>query len=146
MSVYLDASVLVGLVSTDALAQQADTLLRSLREPIVVSDFAAAEAASAIGRKVRSGDLSRADAQRAMAGLDAEIVASAFWVEIMSADVRSAASFLRRFDLSLRAPDAINIAVAIRLGATLATLDRRMATDARRLGLTTVGEPVAGLS
>jgi predicted nucleic acid-binding protein len=48
---------------------------------------------------------------------------------------RSAADlFIRRLDLPLRAPDAINIAIAQRVGATLATFDDKMAECARTLG------------
>jgi predicted nucleic acid-binding protein len=42
---------------------------------------------------------------------------------------------IRRLDLNLRAPDAINLAIALRLGAALATFDRRMTENARTLGL-----------
>jgi predicted nucleic acid-binding protein len=42
--------------------------------------------------------------------------------------------FLRRLDLALRTPDAINIAMAQRLGATLVTFDKKMAAAARSIG------------
>ncbi|HZT18287.1 MAG TPA: PIN domain-containing protein [Dongiaceae bacterium] len=47
----------------------------------------------------------------------------------------SASEFFRRLDLSLRTPDAINIAIAQRLGATLFTFDKKMATNAEILGV-----------
>jgi uncharacterized protein len=50
-----------------------------------------------------------------------------------ASDIASAASFIRRLDLNLRAPDAINIAIADRIGAALATFDDRMAAAARAL-------------
>jgi predicted nucleic acid-binding protein len=40
-----------------------------------------------------------------------------------------------RLDLTLRTPDAIHIAIARRLDATLVTFDQRMATNARALGM-----------
>jgi uncharacterized protein len=45
-----------------------------------------------------------------------------------------ATTFLRRLDLPLKTPDAIHIAIAQRLGATLVTFDRQMAASARALG------------
>jgi predicted nucleic acid-binding protein len=42
---------------------------------------------------------------------------------------------LRRLDLTLRAPDAINIALAQRLEATLFTFDAKMAGAAKVLGV-----------
>ncbi|HVH76374.1 MAG TPA: hypothetical protein VM755_15780 [Stellaceae bacterium] len=54
---------------------------------------------------------------------------------MISADIAAADAFLRRLDLNLRAPDAINIAIAQRLGADLMTFDERMTANARALGL-----------
>jgi predicted nucleic acid-binding protein len=42
---------------------------------------------------------------------------------------------LRRLDLTLRTPDALNIAIAQRAGAAMATFDARMAEAAQALGL-----------
>jgi uncharacterized protein len=58
--------------------------------------------------------------------------------EIRPADLVMAARFLRRLDLNLRTPDALNIAVAQRLGIAIATFDQRMAVAARQLGVPTV--------
>ena len=42
-------------------------------------------------------------------------------------------AYLRRLDLTLRTPDALNIALTQRAGALLATLDEKMALVARKL-------------
>jgi uncharacterized protein len=55
--------------------------------------------------------------------------------EVHAVDVRLAGIYVRRFDLGLRAPDAVHIAIARRLDATLVTLDRRLAAAARELGV-----------
>jgi predicted nucleic acid-binding protein len=47
----------------------------------------------------------------------------------------AAAALLRRLDLTLRTADTINIAIAQRMGATLATFDQKMAAGAALLGL-----------
>jgi len=60
---------------------------------------------------------------------------SALQIEIIAADIARAATFLRRLDLILRTPDAIHIAIAERIGATLVTFDRQMAAAARALGM-----------
>jgi hypothetical protein len=44
---------------------------------------------------------------------------------------------LRRLDLTLRSPDAIHLAVAMRIGSTLATFDRKLAEIARVLKVRT---------
>ncbi len=52
-----------------------------------------------------------------------------------SADVTRADALMRRLDLPLRTPDALHIAIAERVGATLATFDVKMAAAARVIGL-----------
>lgn len=49
--------------------------------------------------------------------------------------MRTAQALLRRLDLPLRTPDALNIAMAQRVEAALATFDIQMARAARTLGL-----------
>lgn len=56
-------------------------------------------------------------------------------VEINAEDVAAADIYLRRLDLTLLTPDAIHIAIAARIGATLVTFDRAMAASARALGM-----------
>ena len=56
-------------------------------------------------------------------------------VETCSADMKVAEGFLRGLNLPLRAPDALNIAIAQRIGASLLTFDVKMAASARALGL-----------
>jgi uncharacterized protein len=56
-------------------------------------------------------------------------------VTIGGADMVACEALLRRLDLALRTPDALNIAIVQRIGATLATFDRRMAVSAEALGI-----------
>jgi predicted nucleic acid-binding protein len=56
-------------------------------------------------------------------------------VETAASDIAFASVVLRRLDLNLRAPDAINIAICNRIGAALATFDEPMAKAARALGV-----------
>jgi len=54
-----------------------------------------------------------------------------------AADVSAAEAFLRRLDLNLRTADALNIAIAQRVGAALVTFDEKMEASARMLGTPT---------
>jgi predicted nucleic acid-binding protein len=135
LTIYLDASLLVALFTNDPFSARADLALRGRNLTVVVSDFAAAEFASAVARQVRTGELSRRDARGAFTDFDIWLARIAARAEIHSADIRSAEAALRRLDLTLRAPDAMNIAIAQRLGAELATFDRKMADCARALGV-----------
>lgn len=135
MSVYLDASVLVALFTEDRFSRRADVFLRRAESILIVSDFAAAEFASAIARQVRTRDIARRDARIAFSAFDTWIARVAQRVEIGPPDVTAAEAFLRRLDLNLRTPDAVNIAVAQRIGAALFTFDTVMIKCARALGV-----------
>lgn len=135
MSLYLDASVLVSLFAPDTLSARADALLRSSSEAVIVSDFAMVEFASSISRRVRMGETSRAEAGMIFDALDDWCVRIVQRAETEAADMRAASGLLRRLDLSLRTGDALNIAIARRLDAALATFDNKMADCARKLGL-----------
>jgi uncharacterized protein len=138
LSVYLDASALVSLFANDVLSLRADAILRARRSALIVSDFAAAEFAAAIARRMRTRFLTMAEARIAFSNFDAWTARETEQVQITAADVVSAASFIRRLDLTLRAPDAIHIAIAQRVGAELFTFDERMMTAARALGTNVV--------
>ena len=134
MSVYLDASVLVALFTDDPFTLRADSFLRANALVLIVSDFAAAEFAFIIARHVRTRDITPDNARIAFSTFDAWTARATQRVEISAADVIAAEAFLRRLDLTLRTPDAVNIAIAQRLGATLVTFDDKMVTGARALG------------
>lgn len=126
--------MLVPLFAEDALLDRGRKLIGDAPITPVVSDFAAAEFASSLGRKVRTGHLIAEHAQMAFVAFDAWVARVATRVVMAPSDVAGAQAWLRRLELNLRAPDAIHIAMAQRLGARIATFDRRMATSARSLG------------
>lgn len=135
MIAYLDASVIVALFTEDPHSEAAEEILRS-SEMVLVSDFAAAEFASAVTKNVRHGALADEAAQVAFANFDVWRVKCGT-IETHSTDILLAASYLRRVGNTLRMPDAINIAICHRLGCRLATFDRRMAEEAAKLGVPT---------
>ena len=135
MSVYLDASVLVALFTEDSLTARAELYLRRIAPVLVVGDFAAAEFASAVARRVRMRELKSGEARTAFANFDSWVGRAAARSETLASDITAAATHLRRLNLTLRTPDALNIATAQRIGAELATFDEKMAAAARALGL-----------
>jgi uncharacterized protein len=135
---YLDASVLVALVSTDPLTTRAEACLAAGTHLLVVSDFATAEVASAIARRVRMREMTEMDARSAFALIDALVIRVAERIATEAGDVKAAEVALRRLDLPLRTPDALNIAIAQRVDAAPLTFDMKMAEAARALGLDVV--------
>ncbi len=82
--------------------------------------------------------MSAGNARATLADFDAWTVRVAQMAEIQPPDIAAAAGFLRRLDLNLWTADAIHIATAQRVGATLATFDEDMALSAEVLGLDVV--------
>ena len=132
---YLDANILVALLTPEPFSGRADAFLQTNAEPLIVSDFAAAEFSSAVARRVRMREFTRRQAQITLSGFDTWLTRMADRVEISSVDIAVATAFLRRLDLTLRTPDAIHIAIAQRVAATLVTFDRQMAAAAHVLGM-----------
>jgi predicted nucleic acid-binding protein len=137
---YLDASFIVALLTLEPSSSRAVSFSQQNPAPPVASDLAAAEFASAISRRVRMRELTRRQGQFALTTFDDWAAERVRWIEVAPVDIAVATGSLRRLDLSLRTADAIHVAVAQRLGATLVTFDQRMAAVARALGIA-VTEP-----
>jgi predicted nucleic acid-binding protein len=135
LSTYLDASVLLPTLIAESATEAVYDCLGADGQELLISDFAAAEVASALSRLVRMALLTEADAFARLADFDAWRAAMSLPVDITSSDARLAYIYVRRFDLRLRAPDALHLAIARRLDATLATLDRRLANAAQEMGI-----------
>ena len=135
LSVYLDTSLLVPLFAADALAERAEAWLESGPSGLVVSDLAEAEYVAAIGAKARSRSLSEAEAQAALDNFPSWTAIACRRVLLAPEDLTRATRWMRRFDLNLRTPDALHLALAARLELVVATFDQGMARAARALGL-----------
>jgi predicted nucleic acid-binding protein len=135
---YADASLLVALFLNDQHSAKADRLLRSLRPSLVVSDFGTAEFSSAISLQVRAKRLTSEEALDVLLAFDQWAAQETLRVEATHADIAAATALLRRFNLMLRTPDAVNIAIVQRIAAQLLTFDKKMAEAARALGVDVV--------
>ncbi len=135
VDLYLDASFLVALLTAEPASARADDFAHAHGGILIVSDFGAAEFASAIARRVRTRELPIDEAQLVLSAFDHWIATIPDRAGISAVDVAMATEFLRRLDLPLRTPDAIHIAIARRLGVTLATFDSAMASAAHALGV-----------
>ncbi|HEX3673305.1 MAG TPA: type II toxin-antitoxin system VapC family toxin [Rhizomicrobium sp.] len=135
LSIYLDTSVVVPIFLQDIFVSRANAFLATGPASLMVSDLVAVEFASVVGIRVRIGVLSRVEAVAAFATFDDWISRRTRRAQMTPDDIRAAGLMLRRLDFNLRAPDAINIVIAQRIGAELATFDVRMADCARALGV-----------
>lgn len=137
MSVYLDASVILPVLIEEAGSAVVDRFIGDLEDDLIISEFAAAEVASALSRLVRTGLMDLDDAALRLNDFDAWRAASAHGLDLQASDVRLANVFVRRFDLMLRAPDALHAAACLRADHLLVTMDKRLAVAALELGIRT---------
>jgi uncharacterized protein len=136
LSIYLDTSFLGGLfIQADTFAGRAATFFAESSEALVVSDFAAAEFASVVARVTRMNRISEVAARAIFAGFDTWRARFADEEDAVSADIQTATAIIRRLNLNLRAPDAINLAIAMRLNASIATFDHGLIANAHALGV-----------
>ncbi len=141
MDCYLDASVLLTQLIQEPGTAAVDRFLTGWTDGLLVGSFAAAEVSSAVSRLVRMGERDAVSGLAMLADFDTWRVGSASSVDVEAADIRLADAYIRRFDLMLRAPDALHAAICSRLGLTLVTLDRRLANAAQALGIAVVVPP-----
>ncbi len=128
MSLYLDTSVLVSCLTREAetprmqrwLAEQDQTQL-------AISDWVVTEFSSALSIKMRTGQIGSSDRDHALAMFTTLSIETFHVLSIATAQFRAAARFADQHGLSLRAADALHLAVCADHGATLCTLDRRLA-------------------
>ena len=135
MSVYFDASVIVSMLIEDAWSARADAFIVKERPDPIVSDFTRAEVASAIAAKLRRLEIDLDLARVALARFDQWRRDVATDCELTASDIATAEAFLRRLDLPLKAPDALQLALASRLGVSIATFGAQLATSSHTLGV-----------
>jgi hypothetical protein len=136
---YLDTNFIVALITPEALSGRAAAFVAAEPGPLIVSDFATAEFSSVIARQVRTEERLRDEASIVLERFDVWVGQATSRAELSSVDIALANTYLRRLDLTLLTPDALHIAIAHRLGASLVTFDRRMIAAARTLGVTVAG-------
>jgi predicted nucleic acid-binding protein len=135
MDACLDTSVIVALAIEDLFTERAQKLPANPRAGCSYQRLRRAEFASVIARRVRTNELTLEEARLALGRFDQWKRGFAQWIEAAPTDIAAATVFIRTFALTLRAPDALNLAIVHRLGLALATFDLSMATNAAHLGI-----------
>ncbi len=135
MTAYLDASFILPLLVDEKSSEVVDAFLNGSPDDMSVSDFASAEVSSAVSRLVRMGIVDAAAGDAILTDFDIWRATMTTTPPMAATDARLAEVFVRRFEMMLRAPDALHVAMCRRLDLTLVTLDRRLANAARALGL-----------
>jgi len=99
--------------------------------PLAISDWTRTEFVSAVGMKVRDKATAEAEAHRAIDRFDTSVMVHWTVWPVEAAEFGQAGDLLARFDLGLRAGDALHLSIARKRGVRqLASLDNGM--SARR--------------
>jgi predicted nucleic acid-binding protein len=139
LTLYLDTSVLVSALTNEAETARMQAWLGEQPEgALAISGWVMTEFSSDLALKLRSGRIEAVHRTDALATLVRLVADSLAVLPVSDLQFRTAARFADRHELGLRAGDALHLAICADLGATLCTLDRRLAEAGAALGVRTL--------
>ena len=133
---YVDTSAIVAMLAYEQAGSQIRTALQGKEaEGLMISSWVVTEVSSALSLKIRTGELTVQTRAAALAQWQAIRESSFAELPVDAEAFYAAARYATRHELSLRAGDALHLAICAANGCTLVTLDERMAKAALELGV-----------
>lgn len=136
---YVDTSVLVAALTQETrTVRMQQWLSEQSADQLTTSDWTITEFSSALSLKMRTGQVQLEGRNRSLTAFSQLISESFVLFSISALHFRAAARLADHFLMNLRAGDALHLAVAMEHGATLCTLDQRLAAAGPELGAETL--------
>ena len=133
---YLDTSLIVAGLSNETMTSRVQDWLAD-QDPaeLLISDWTVTEMSSAMAIKLRTGQITLEQRAAALAMFNRLVAESFTLLNVTAGQFRTAARFVDQHTLGLRAGDALHLAIASEHGATVHTLDQRLAEAGPALGV-----------
>lgn len=133
---YLDTSLIVAGLSNETMTPRVQAWLAD-QDPaeLLISDWTVTEMSSAMAIKLRTGQITLEQRAAALAMFNRLVAESFTLLNVTAGQFRTAARFVDQHTLGLRAGDALHLAIASEHGATVHTLDQRLAEVGPALGV-----------
>jgi uncharacterized protein len=139
LNLYLDTSVLVSAHTDEARTKDVQAWLGKQKTgALTIRDWVIAEFSAALAKKQRVGEIDGTYRAHALLEFNRTFLSAVGLLEVRSSDFRAAAHYSNQYALGLRAADALHLAIASGHGASLHTLDDRLAKAGLTLGVQTV--------
>ena len=133
---YLDTSLLVAALTNETETERMQRWLGQQQpDELAISDWVVTEFSSALSIKLRAGQINENQRAEVLSLFTRLVTDSLAVVPVSRLEFRTAARFADQHALGLRAGDALHLAICTDHGATLCTLDRRLANAGSALGV-----------
>jgi len=136
--VYLDTSIIAAYYCPEPLSEKVEAFIIAQTQP-VISSLTEIELFSAISRKIREGQLKRADGGRIIAKFMAHVDDNFYTKLLIKPNhYKLARDWIGQFNSSLRSLDAIHLAVTSSEGLTIITADENLSKSAKKFAVKTI--------
>jgi predicted nucleic acid-binding protein len=132
---YVDTSVIVAYLTPEARSYAAQAFMLSAGGVLAISSWSEVELLSALGVKLRTRQLSDAQANDVVDNYSRLVSPHLHRLAVEDADHRDAALLLNGWHTALRAGDALHLAIAAARGATIYTFDHGLVAAGTVLGI-----------